>query len=781
MNVSPGGLSWLHGPKGRGLAALVAAFMLFPAYVRFAPFEPPETKGTHPGTVVLDSQGTVLERDGAQGMRIPVTLNSVAPVVIQATIAAEDQRYRSHPGLDPIAVARAAMRYRSEPSGASTITQQLARRLYLRDGGGPLLVRKVRESLIAMQLEAHRSKDEILELYLNEVYYGRGAYGIEAAARVYFGVSSGNLDLAKAAYLAGLPQLPSAYDPANDATPALERRAYVLARMEADGRITGEQAEAARSQTVEVLPSLQPPLAHQFVEYAKAELAGVRPDLAGRPGLTIETTLDAGLQQETERLVRLRLDELARRNVTNGAVVVLEPGSGRILVMVGSSTGGDPAHGGDINMALEPRQPGSALKPLLYGAAFEQGYTAATALLDVPTTFTTDEGPYTPLNYDRRFHGVVPLRTALASSFNVPAVRTLDALGLDALLEIAHRFGLHTLGDAESYGLSLTLGGGDVRLLDLTSAYAALGAGGELSQPYAVARVRDQRGEVLYEHPREAGLRVLSEQHAYLLADILSDPAARIPGFGQVTPFDLPFRAAVKTGTTTGFRDNWTLGFTPEIAVGVWVGNADGSSMQDVSGVDGAGPVWRDVMLAAASGRSMTWRARPPGVVEATVCSPTGLLPGADCPSPVRELFVAGTVPVARESYYTRQADGRVSIDPPLEARTWAMDAGLSLVSVASGSGAAGGEVRIVEPSAGSVLFVSPELKEQQLVLRAAAPPGAESVTFWVDGRVVGEVSAGDARMVWRLEPGRHRVEAIVRFKDGGSATATSTYEVRTR
>ena len=778
MPLSTQRLSWTRDRKRCGVAVLLAALLLF-AYVRFAPFEPPETKGANPGTVVLDSRGTLLEREGSEGLRIPVTLESVAPVLIEATIAAEDQRYRRHPGLDPIAIARAALRYRSQPSGASTITQQLARRLYLRDGGGSLPVRKLRESLIAMQLEAHRSKDEILQLYLNEVYYGRGAYGIEAAARVYFGVSAGNLDLARAAYLAGLPQLPSTYDPANDAAPALARQRYVLARMASDGRIAQAQADSAAAQSVSVLVALQPPVAHQFVLYALAELARERPELAGRRGLVIETTLDAGLQQESERLVRLRLEDLARRNVTNGAVVVMEPGSGRILAMVGSATDGDPAHGGEINMALQPRQPGSALKPLLYGAAFEHGYTAATPLLDVPTTFSTNQGPYAPQNYDRRFHGVVPLRTALASSFNVPAVRTLDALGLDALLEIAHRFGLATLGDAESYGLSLTLGGGDVRLLDLTSAYAALGAGGELSRPYAVARVRDQQGRVLYEHPQEAARRVLSAGHAYLLADILSDRVARVPGFGQVTPFELPFRAAAKSGTTTGFRDNWTLGFTPEIAVGVWVGNADGSSMQDVSGVDGAGPIWRDVMLAAASTRAMTWPARPAGLVEANVCSPTGLLPGPACPSPVRELFVAGTEPSARESYYTREPDGRTSINPPLEALPWALDAGLAVTQ--GRAGVAGDSLRIVEPGAGSVLFLSPELKEQQLVLRAAAPTGTESVTFRVDGQVIGAVLAGDARLVWRLEPGHHQVQVTARLKDGGSATATSTYEVRTR
>jgi penicillin-binding protein 1C len=764
--------------RRRTFAALALLILALPTYVGLAPFDAPEENLAVAGTVVLDSRGTVLERNGGEGFRIPVPLGSVAPIMVEATIAAEDQRYRSHVGIDPLAIIRAATRYLSQPSGASTITQQLARRLYLRNGGGPLPVRKFRESVIALQLETHRSKDEILELYLNEVYYGRGAYGIEAAAQVYFGVSAANLDLAKATYLAGLPQLPSAYDPAHNEQPARERQTYVLARMVADGRIRGDQAAAALAQPMTVRSSLEPAVAHQFVQLAKTELARARPDLANRAGLVIETTLDAGLQRETERLVRLRLEDLAQRNVTNGAVVVLEPGSGRILAMVGSATDGDPDHGGDINMALEPRQPGSALKPFLYAAAFEHGYTAATPVLDVPTTFTTDRAPYSPMNYDRQFRGVVPLRIALASSLNVPAVRTLDDIGLDALLEMAHRFGLETLREAESYGLSLTLGGGDVRLLDLTASYAALGAGGVWAKPYAVTRVRDQRGRVLYEHSAEAGRRVLSEQHAYLLADILSDRVARMPGFGQVTPFDLPFRTAVKTGTTTGFRDNWTFGFTPEIGVGVWVGNADGSSMREVSGVDGAGPIWRDVMLAAASGRSTTWRTRPAGVVETTICSPTGLLPGADCPSPMRELFVAGTAPIDRESYYRRDNNGRIAINPPLEARTWAIDSGLN---VDSGNSQIGGAIRIVEPSPGAVLFLSPELKDQQLLLRAAVPNGAGVVSFWIDGRAVGEAAGTDPRLVWRLEAGRHQLDAVVQLDDGGSATTTITYEVRTR
>src|SRR5437660_563341 len=368
------------------------------AYARFAPLDAPESRGVVPGTVVLDVHGNVLERDASAGLRIPTTIDRVAPRMLQATISAEDRRFLQHVGIDPIAVAR-ALANSSAPSGASTITQQLARRLYLTDDASPLALRKAHEALIALQLEA-------------------------------------------------------------------------------------------------------------------------------------------GLQSEAERLVRLRLEPLRDRNATDAALVAIEPRTGRIVAWVGSATDGDPIHGGEIDMVRTPRQPGSALKPLLYAAAFEHGYTAATPLLDVPSTFATDEGPYTPANFDRSFHGVVPLRVALASSLNVPAVRTLDAIGLDAMLEISHRFGLTTLNSVESYGLALTLGSGEVRLMDLTNAFAAFGAGGMLAEPFAIARVRDASGRILFDRTPAAPRRVLSAEHAYLVTDILSDPDARIPGFGGVTPIE---------------------------------------------------------------------------------------------------------------------------------------------------------------------------------------------------------------------------------------------------
>src|SRR3989475_2833096 len=340
--------SRMRAPVARGLViALGVGVLSLGGYARFGPLDAPETKGAAPGTVVLDVNGNVLERDGRSGLRIPVRLGNVAPKLLQATLSAEDRRFQQHFGVDPIAVARAALSLGSQPSGASTITQQLARRLYLADDPSPLAARKAHEALIALQLEANRSKAEILELYLNDVYYGRGAYGVEAAAHVYFGIGAANLDLAHAAYLAGLPQRPSEYDSVIDAA-ARARQTYVLARMVEDGWITRPQADAAAAERIDVLPTSLPPIAHQFVAFARAELAHLRPDLAGRDGLVIETTLDAGLQSESERLVRLRLETLRDRNATDAALVAIEPGTGRITAWVGSATDGDPAHGGEI-------------------------------------------------------------------------------------------------------------------------------------------------------------------------------------------------------------------------------------------------------------------------------------------------------------------------------------------------------------------------------------------------------------------------------------------------
>ncbi len=757
-----------------------------------------------PGTTVLDAQGTVLYRDSEAGLRIPVALEQVAPLLRDATVAAEDRRFFGHPGGDPLAIVRALLAWgEPAPGGASTITQQLARRLYLAEYTGPPLLRKLREAWLALQIEAHRSKEEILVLYLNAIYYGRGAYGVEAAAQVYFGASARQLDLAQAAMLAGLPQLPGSYDPVGHPEAARRRQAYVLDRLVAAGHISRPQAEEAGAKNLDFAPPAAPTLAPHFVAHAFTELEDLRPDLTGQAGLVIETTLDGGLQREAERLVRARLEEIRDRGAGNAAVVALDPSNGHILALVGSADFFDEGNAGQINMALQPRQPGSALKPFLYAAALERGYTAATPLLDVPTAFRTPAGPYAPGNYDRRFHGVVPLRVALASSYNVPAVRTLDDLGIDALLEMAHRVGLRTLTEAETYGLALTLGGGAVRLLDLTAAYGAVATAGTLVEPVAITRVRDAAGRILYEAPPAQGRRVLAAEHAYLLADILSDPAARTPGFGEVNPLTLAVRAGVKTGTSTGSRDNWTVGFTPDRVVGVWVGNTDNRPMENVSGVDGAGPIWRDVMGIALRGVTPRWLARPAGLEERLVCTPTGLLPSPHCPQPARELFAAGSAPTHDEAYYEQDTSGGLLLRPPTEARAWAQDAGVKLSASSPGAGATSNEsavspgphptlsqrerafsdesVYVAQPADGSVFFLSPELPRQEMLVRASVPAGAREVEFRVDGVPVGRVEGSDPRWTWRLDPGAHRLEVTARLADGSTVTRRSTYEVRTR
>ena len=760
-------------------AALATALGVTPVvilaiYVRVAPLESPFARTELPGWVVLDANGVVLQRETGDGLRIPVALDDVAPIMVQATIAAEDGRFRRHSGIDPIAIGRALVELPLHRSGASTLTQQLARRLYI-DESAPLLERKSREALIAMQLEARYSKDEILSLYLNEVYYGRRAYGVEAAARVYFGVSAANLDLAQASFLAGLPQRPVEFGESLESPGVSDRQRYVLRRLVETGRVTPAQAGSAQAEALRLLPSQPSVVAPHFVTYAQEELRRLLPDLEGRSGLLIETTLDSGLQADAERQVDFQLAALKDKAVSNAAVVVLEPASGRVLAMVGSAGFDNESASGQINMALAPRQPGSALKPFLYAAAFEHGFTAASMLLDVQTNFDTESGLYQPLNYNRRFNGPVSLRVALASSLNVPAVRTLDAIGVDTLLDIAHRFGLDTLTNAEAYGLALTLGGGEVTLLDLTGAYAALATGGLLNRPYVIERIRDVDGSVLYEHRPSAPVRVLSQEHAFILADILSDPDARELGFGYAPTLLLPFRSAVKTGTTSEFRDNWTLGFTPERAVGVWVGNADNSPMHNVSGVEGAGPIWHGVIESAMTGLDSRWPEPPARLAQITVCSPTGLLPGPYCPAPAREWFVTGDEPVATEAYYSRAASGRITVDPPDEARAWAAAAGLELGQDRGDALA----TYIVQPGPGSVLFISPELASQTVLLKASPPPGARRVDFLVDGSLVASASPDDAAAVWRLVAGKHELEVKAILADGRVVSAASRFEVR--
>ncbi|MCK9495619.1 MAG: transglycosylase domain-containing protein [Dehalococcoidia bacterium] len=764
---------WVPRRAVEWCAAFAGVLLAVPGFAILAPLPDLASQLDAPGTVILDARGGLIERDVAEGLRIPAALEDIAPVVLDATVAAEDQRFWEHPGVDPLAIGRAVLSIRSDPSGASTLTQQLVRRTYLDGTGLPLPLRKAREAVMSLALEARTSKDELLEAYLNDVFYGRGAYGIEAAAQAYFGVAARRLDLAQASFLAGLPRSPVEYDTSEGE--ALARQHYVLSRMVATGAVTEAQADAAEATPLRVVPA-DPPIARHLAAAVYEELGAILPEHAADAGLVIETTLDPALQREAERSVRARLEGLRDHNAGSAAVLALDPRDGRVLALVGSAD--YDATAGQINMAVEPRQPGSALKPLLYAAALERGYTPASMLLDVPSTFTTKSGPYRPANYDLQFRGPVPMRVALASSLNVPAVRTLDDLGVDALIQIAHRAGLDSLEAAEAYGLALTLGGGGVRLLDLTAAYGAFAQGGVRYEPWLIARVLDYRGEVLYERGAPSPIPVTDEVTAFLVADMLSDPAARIPGFGASSVLNTSFGAGVKTGTSSEFRDNWTIGFTPERVVGVWVGNPAQQPMVHISGVDGAAPIWRDVMTAAVSGFPAAEFAPPEGVVRETVCAPTGLLPGTNCPSTAPEWFRADTAPQQVESYYHREG-GVLAIDPPAEARAWAVDAGWALSSGAPSGGA--GAVAIVSPAPGSVLYPAPEVADDPLTLRASVPSGTQAVEFFVNGVPAGTGTGAQPYAQWEMTPGRHEVRVVALLADGGTAEARSAYEVKVR
>jgi len=682
-------------------------------------------------TRILDRRGQLLYEvpDPFSARRRPLPLSEMPIALRQATIAIEDASFYSNTGVDLKGIVRAAwldLRSGSVVAGGSTITQQLARSFLLDPqlAGTRTLDRKLRETILALKLTTIYPKDEILALYLNQTYYGGMTYGVESAAQHYFGKPVRDLDLAECALLAGLPQAPSRYEPLTNPDRALARQAEVLDAMVRAGFITADQAAVARAEPLQFAAGVEAMRAPHFVRYVIDQLdAQLGPDVVARGGLTITTTLDADLQDAAQSILQRQVALLSTpragapdHRVRNGAVVVLDPSDGAILTMVGSPNFDDRASQGQVNAALARRQPGSAIKPLTYAAALERGWTPATTIFDVPSVFPTREGrPYTPQNYDRAYHGPLSLREALATSSNVSAVRVLSAIGLPALLDMADRLGITSLGDAGSagrYGLSLTLGGGEVTPLELTSAYAAFANGGRRVAPYAILSISDGQGDKETRGQGDkgssgtfvsVGLRVarspvLSPQVAYLISDILSDRYARMRTFGAASALDIDRPAAAKTGTTSDWRDNWTIGYTPDRVVGVWVGNADGQPMEAISGVSGAGPVWHMVMLAAHRGLPPHPFVRPTGIVEVPICAEGGLLPSADCPATRFERFIAGSQPTRPDTSHVRlTVDATLGCRAPAgyplarttmrtfrllppEAESWALAAGLPRV-----------------------------------------------------------------------------------------------------
>ncbi len=681
-------------------------------------------------TLVYDRKGQILNEiaDPNYGRRTAVQLDQISPYVIDATIATEDPRFYEHPGVDPVGIARAvyyAIRERDlSGPGGSTITQQLVKLTFL--SSEKSISRKVKEAILAAEITRRYDKDTILRIYLNEIYYGNLAYGIEAAAETYFGKHARDLTLAQASMLAGLPQAPAYYDPytklweADGQPGAVKRRQGVVLRLMVEsGFISKSQADAAWAEPLVLQPLKQVYDSQHphFVLYARSQVERlVGPEMASKGGLKIYTTLDPDLQIAAEDSVKKQVVQLGKQGAHNGAVVAVRPKTGEIVAMVGSADFSNEQISGQINMAVQPRQPGSALKPFVYltsfqmpaevstdpnvaqqalqnrvaalsatpvagqeGAASEPpsaieppGYwTPGTPIMDISTEFPDPNGPYKPTNYDNKEHGLVTVRTALANSLNIPAVKALQHVGLDRFKETMRKAGVTTLTRPD-YGLSLALGGGEVTLVELTNAYATLANGGLRVPVSPIACVLDSEGRLIWRGAAAqevqgclgasgdpaTGVAVTPQpseqafdpQQVYLITSILSDIAARRMMFGSAEKvMTLPDRpVAIKTGTTNDYRDAWTMGFTPDLAVGVWVGNADYKPMQRLAGSLGAAPIWHDVMLRGLQGVAPGQFAPPPGVGTATVCTDSGTLPSDACPGDKRrnEVFAANGGPL---------------------------------------------------------------------------------------------------------------------------------------
>jgi 1A family penicillin-binding protein len=608
-------------------------------------------------TKILDRNGQVLYRIYEDENRTLVPLESVSEDLVNATIAIEDQNFYQHFGFSPLGILRALLtNVTSEKvQGGSTITQQLVKSRLL--SNERTLQRKLREILLALVVEGAYEKDEILEMYLNTVPYGGSTYGIEEAAWRYFNKRAKDLNLAESALLAGLPQAPSLYSPFGpNPEVAKARQADVLRRMVEDDYITQAEADQARLEKLEFREDIIDIKAPHFVMYVKQLLAEIYgEDLVAKGGLEVRTTLDLSLQEEVQKIVSNEVNRLNNLNISNGAALVTNPKTGEILAMVGGANYFDFTHDGQVNVVVRPRQPGSSIKPLTYALAFEQGKKPSDFIEDSSITYQiVGSRPYTPRNYDGRFHGRVTLREALASSYNVPAVKLLAELGVQNLINIGRELGISTWNDSSRFGLSLTLGAGEVLMLDMAEVFSSFANLGYPVETNAFLTIKDAKGKNLYVNDcalNESNCYTtlkLSPRVAYIISDILSDNQARANAFGMYSVLNIPNQqVAVKTGTTNSMKDNWTIGYISDRLVATWVGNNDNSPMSYVaSGITGASPIWKEIFLLLLDDLNPHRFAVPSNLIKVKICAATGTLPCSACPKVVEEIFVAGTEPV---------------------------------------------------------------------------------------------------------------------------------------
>ncbi len=703
-------------------------------------------------TKIYDRTGKVLLYevfDPRLGDREYLTLDQIPRHCLDITVALEDKTFWENPGFDPEGIARAFWQNLRGGAiqGGSSITQQLIKNIIIdpEERVQRSYARKIKEVIMAVEITRRYEKPQILEWYLNTNHYGNLAYGIQAAAQVYFQKPASQLDLAECAMLAPIPQYPL-LNPIDRPEDAKERQKVALDALVREGYITQPEADAAFAQPLEIKPVQErfDILAPHFSIYVRKQLEEMLgPDLVYRGGLKVYTTLDLDFNDEAERIARQHVNQLMEEghNASNACVVAVRPKTGEILAMIGSIDYWNEEIDGNVNVCVaDPgRQPGSSFKPFTYATAFAQKtVTPATMVMDVRRSFPDPPNPpYVPENYDRKYHGPVRLRQALARSYNIPAVWTLNQAGVRNVINTAHRMGITTL-NGDFYGLALTLGGGEVKPLDMAYAFGVFANMGVMAgqpvpperqrpghrtlDPVTILRIEDPTGNILWQYNQPETQQVLDPALAYLMADILSDNNARAAAFGSnsVLYFE-DRRVAAKTGTTNDFRDNWTIGFTPQLSVAVWVGNNDNEAMKDVTGLSGAAPIWHDVMAYYLKDKPAEWYLRPAGLVDGRVDATSGLLPTPHSPGTVVEMFLEGSVPKAsdnvHQAFRINRENGKLAtvytppelveervyeIYPP-EADDWVRDNAIpqppTQYDDAFGPPVAGGPVAIINPT----------------------------------------------------------------------------------
>jgi penicillin-binding protein 1C len=649
---------------GGVVAGIFILLLVFVYYAKDLPSPDRVVRREGFSTKIFDRNGKLLYDVYSGERSTPVEIGQIPKILQEATVAIEDKSFYTHTGVDLLTPFRIIYNLivKRRIVGGSTLTQQLVKMVLL--SNERTIQRKLKEFILTLQVESKYSKDQILQMYLNEAPYGGTARGVGEAAQIYFGKNVTDINLAEAAILAGLPQSPTKYSP-YEGSLYVDRAKEVLRRMREDGYITpAQEKETAESLTAVAISTQSGVLkAPHFVFYVKQELEKkYGTEVVEGGGLRVTTSLDLDLQEKAQQIVADEISKVKHLNIGNGAAIVMDVKTGQILAMVGSRDWGDPDYDGKYNVVTALRQPGSAIKPALYLTALRKGYTASSLLMDVSTVFPGGDKPeYVPVDYDGKYRGPVLVRDALGNSLNIPAVKMVSLVGVKEMLSVAYDLGFSTLEPTpellKRVGLSVALGGGEVRLLDMAAAYSVFGNGGFKVDPTAILKVTDVNGRVLEEWNPSAGRgqTVATPGEAFIISSILSDKEARKITFGVNSLLEIPGKTvAVKTGTTNDKKDNWTVGWTPSYIAGVWVGNNDGTPMKQVaSGVTGASPIWRRIITEVLKNKPDEPFVIPDEIVQIDVDKLSGYR-AHDGFESKKEYFIKGTEPWADDPVHKK-------------------------------------------------------------------------------------------------------------------------------